>query len=373
MALATLKQSGVISSTMPDIAGRYTVGAMLGEGRFSKVWAGTNVSSGAGVALKAIELATLEDGDEAVDALVKEVTSLRRAYEAEQAHVVRLHEVVETPEYLYLVLDRVEGCELFELVEQGPLAEPVAREIIAQLLAALNALHRCGVVHCDVKPENLMVNLTEGAVSTASRVTIIDFGYASLVEPSGAPDQLTGLAGSPEYAAPEVLKWLLDDAAPAYSSACDVWSVGVTAFVLLCAEPPYELPDDEGLIESAVETMKLEFRQPLWAEPAMADAREFVSACLRIKPSARPTAAQALQHRWLAQTSGAAMRAPHTRRGTLTVAVRRRVASLKRGRIGRWLGLMSPYAAPRRPPSPRAPPSARDPPSPAVREGGRAA
>ena len=88
------------------------------------------------------------------------------------------------------------------------------------------------------------------------RLTLIDFGYAD-VKCGGK--QLRGLAGSPEYAAPEVLSWLENDDAPPYSSACDIWSVGVTAFVLLCAELPFVLPDDEGAIEAAVRGMKLGF------------------------------------------------------------------------------------------------------------------
>ena len=110
-ALETLRSNRAIDVTVSDLASRYTLGSVLGEGRFSQVWSATKVSSGAAVALKQIELSSLED-DEAVDALVKEVTALRRAYEAEHAHVVRLHEVVETADQLYLVLDRVAGCEV---------------------------------------------------------------------------------------------------------------------------------------------------------------------------------------------------------------------------------------------------------------------
>ena len=72
----------------------------------------------------------------------------------------------------------------------------------------------------------------------------------------------------------------------------------------------------------------------------MADAKDFLTACLKAKPGSRLTPAQALQHRWLAKAGGGG-KGFSTKRGGL-LAVRRRVASLKRGRIGRWLGLMSP-------------------------------
>ena len=70
----------------------------------------------------------------------------------------KLHEVVQTPNTLYVVMDQVRGCELFEMLDQGPLTEESARRLIAQLLSALAGLHRSNVVHRDVKPENLMVS-----------------------------------------------------------------------------------------------------------------------------------------------------------------------------------------------------------------------
>ena len=87
------------------------------------------------------------------------------------------------------------------------------------------------------------------------RLVLIDFGYAAIGYKENEP--LDGLAGSPEYAAPEVLSWLDGDGSPYYKS-CDMWSVGVTAYVLLTGELPFTFPeelvgghaDDDGRIRA---------------------------------------------------------------------------------------------------------------------------
>ena len=222
-------------------------------------------------------MCTLEEDDEALEMLEAEVLALRRAAGTE--HVVRLHEVVAAADAVFLAMERVPGRELFELVEErGALDAPLVRGLIRQLLTALAALATLGVVHRDVKPENLMI--TEAEAGAAPRITLIDFGYAAILgsgaEPAAAPNGaaaspaaanggeggaaagnggaahglLSGVAGSPEYAAPEVLSWLEVEADESgtvegewYDAGCDVWSVGVTAHVLLSAELPFDLPE----------------------------------------------------------------------------------------------------------------------------------
>jgi len=175
---------------------------------------------------------------------------------------------------------------------------------MGELMSALCAMHEVGIVHRDIKPENLIVANVED-IECASLV-VIDFGYAALLD---GPDSLTGLAGSPEYAAPEVLSWLEAELnseveGQPYSTACDVWSCGVTAHILLCAELHFDVPegtdDDEIALVAAARDSELKFNQPEWESfPTAEDAKDFIRACMQVSQGARMTAAAALEHPWL--------------------------------------------------------------------------
>jgi len=164
-----------------------------------------------------------------------------------------------------------------------------------QLLAALAALHDLGIVHRDIKPENLMVDGLDHPATL--RLTLIDFGYAD-VKCGGA--DLERLAGSPEYAAPEVLSWLTEEGEP-YDCRCDVWSTGITAHVLISGGLPFEIPDDadEDEIAEIAKSAALLFDQAVWTLDGMDEPKAFVCACLTANPALRPTAHEASMHSWL--------------------------------------------------------------------------
>jgi len=288
-----------------EINSLYAVKDVIGEGRFSKVYAGVHEERGEVVALKELDMGALEEDEEALEMLEAEVLALRRASNA--AHVVRLHQVVASPDAIWLAMERVPGRELFEVVEEcGALSNTFVCHLMRQLLTALTALAEVGVVHRDVKPENMMVS-EEGAATPV--LTLIDFGYAALLgsDSSEGGGKLTGVAGSPEYAAPEVLSWLeveADESGTAvgepYDAGCDVWSVGVTAHVLLCAELPFDLPEEatEEALVAAARNVDLSFRRKEWQGDAMQPACDFVRACMSVARQQRPSARQLLDHPW---------------------------------------------------------------------------
>ena len=253
---ASLKE--LCDTSAADISTLYSVHDVLGEGRFSRVYAAVDERNGQVLALKELDMSAIAEDEEAFDMLKAEVLALRRAGNA--PHIVRLREVIASSDAIWLAMERVPGRELFEVVSQrGALENGIVRHLMQQLLTALTALAELGVVHRDVKPENIMVSDEE---TERPHLTLIDFGYAALLGGGDAPIELTGVAGSPEYAAPEVLSWIAVEAGDAgeeegepYDAGCDVWSVGVTAYVLLCAELPSDLPEEatkEALIEAAL-------------------------------------------------------------------------------------------------------------------------
>jgi len=304
---ASLKE--LCDTSAADISTLYSVHDVLGEGRFSRVYAAVDERNGQVLALKELDMSAIAEDEEAFDMLKAEVLALRRAGNA--PHIVRLREVIASSDAIWLAMERVPGRELFEVVSQrGALENGIVRHLMQQLLTALTALAELGVVHRDVKPENIMVSDEE---TERPHLTLIDFGYAALLgeaaDGGGGPMELTGVAGSPEYAAPEVLSWIEAEAdatgeveGEPYDAGCDVWSVGVTAHVLLCAAMPFELPEEatEAALVAAARNVDLSFHsRPELEGDAMAPTRDFVRACMTVARRERPSAEQLLGHPWI--------------------------------------------------------------------------
>ena len=280
----------------------YELGRKLGEGRFSEVVLGKHRASGKEFAIKVVDQAALEEDEEASAALSIEVGVLKRA--AKHPHVVALRAVIRTPTATYLVMDLMRGGELFDaIINRGSFPEVEARSLMKQVLSALAYCHALGVVHRDLKPENVLFEDPEAVDGTGS-LKLIDFGYAALHRPG---ERLRGLSGTPDYVAPEVLSWYEGDgtseneAEPArieYDASCDMWSVGVIMFILLCGFPPFYAEGEAELI-ARVREGNFEFTAPYW-DDISEEAKDLIAQCLSLQPEDRPTPTEALRHPWVA-------------------------------------------------------------------------
>mmetsp|Transcript_27821 Transcript_27821/g.60808 ORF Transcript_27821/g.60808 Transcript_27821/m.60808 type:complete len:553 (+) Transcript_27821:21-1679(+) len=202
---------------------------------------------------------------------------------ADHPHVARLFDVYETPKQMHLVMECLEGGELFDRVsERKTFPEGDAAEAVSQMLLSVNYLHKHGVAHRDLKLENFLYE------SRASdHLKLIDFGFSKAWDPNL---KMQVSCGTLAYVAPEVL-------AKSYTSQCDLWSMGVITFILLGGYMPFS-----G--SQAVQTQKISRGQYVlkperWNRVSQ-EAKEFVSALLQVSPQKRLTAAQALEHSWIA-------------------------------------------------------------------------
>ncbi|KAF2199137.1 Pkinase-domain-containing protein [Delitschia confertaspora ATCC 74209] len=156
-------------------------------------------------------------------------------------NIVRLHDVWENRNELYLVMEYVQGGDLFQYMsEVGDLREIEVVHLFRQIIAALLYCHRLKIYHRDLKPENILLDRTNW------QIKLVDFGMAAL-QPEGR--KLSTPCGSPHYAAPEVIKFKAYDGGMA-----DVWSCGVILYVMLTRSPPFnnytgDQQDDRGLRE----------------------------------------------------------------------------------------------------------------------------
>jgi eukaryotic-like serine/threonine-protein kinase len=210
----------------PDLAGRalderYELHVLLGEGAFGRVYRGLDRRLGRVVAVKVIKPWWAEDSAW-VERFQREAQLLARVNDP---GVVQIFDIGHAAEGPYYVAELVEGESLAERLLRGPLPVADARAIATQLCSALASAHAQGIVHCDVKPANVL--LTAGG-----KVKVGDFGVARLAEGTSQAPSAT-VAGTPRYMSPEQAR------GRPTTPATDVYSAGVVLYEMLAGEPPF--------------------------------------------------------------------------------------------------------------------------------------
>eukprot|EP00929_Paragymnodinium_shiwhaense_P118432 TRINITY_DN90358_c0_g1_i1.p1 TRINITY_DN90358_c0_g1~~TRINITY_DN90358_c0_g1_i1.p1 ORF type:complete len:567 (+),score=140.81 TRINITY_DN90358_c0_g1_i1:108-1808(+) len=203
-------------------------------------------------------------------------------------NICKLYETFDEGQSMYMVMELVEGKELFDYIVEAfskddVLDEPFARRVMKQVLGALQYCHDKGVVHRDLKPENIMAKSPGNQLSKVE-VKIIDFGLAALCDDEGVRDE--GALGTACYLAPEArLKACRDP-------AVDLWSLGMVLHALLCGN----LPDSEAISSGMVpiDTAEKEYYAHI-----SAPARAVLTGLLQIDPVDRLTAATASAMPWV--------------------------------------------------------------------------
>jgi len=220
-----------------------------------------------------------------------EVAVLRRL---DHPHICRLLEAFHTTGVSYLVMEYVDGRELFDFIQETYAAASSADEgigacIFQQLFGALEYCHGHRVVHRDLKPENVMIqNSPAGSPKSKVEIRLIDFGLAVLYKHTGRPS-LKAAAGTYAYMAPEVRSGI--DVTP----ASDLWSAGVVLHTLLLGG----LPLEEVRMGSEPLDLSQEDYQ-IVSDPA----KEILAGLLRTDAKSRLTAEQALRCRWCVEKYG---------------------------------------------------------------------
>uniref|UniRef100_A0A8C5D6W6 SNF-related serine/threonine-protein kinase n=1 Tax=Gouania willdenowi TaxID=441366 RepID=A0A8C5D6W6_GOUWI len=259
-----------------DLSGLYQLGRTLGRGHYAVVKLARHVDTGQLVAVKIIDKTKLDVM--ASSHLLQEVRCMRRV---QHPNVVRLHEVIDTPTTLYLVMELADGGDLYDYIlrHDGGVAEGTAKRHFTQIARAVAYCHQLHVVHRDLKPENVVFFPQQGAVK------LTDFGFSNLFQPG---TMLATSCGSLAYSAPEILLGEEYDA-----PAVDIWSLGVILYMLVCGVPPFQETNDS---ETLVMILDCRYSVPNHVSD---DCRDLISQMLQKDPSCRASLEQIEAHKWL--------------------------------------------------------------------------
>ncbi|GLT84842.1 hypothetical protein SLE2022_030540 [Rubroshorea leprosula] len=257
--------------------GKYELGRTLGEGSFAKVKFARNVETGDCVAIKILDREQVLR-HKMVEQIKNEISTMKLI---KHPNVITIFEVMASKTKIYIVIEFVDGGELFDkIAKRGRLKEDEARTYFQQLINAVDYCHSRGVYHRDLKPENLLLD-SDGVLKVS------DFGLSAFSQHVREDGLLHTACGTPNYVAPEVLTNKGYD-----GTASDIWSCGVILFVLMAGYLPF---DESNLMALYKKILKAEFSCPPWFSP---EAKKLISRILDPNPLSRITIPEILQDEW---------------------------------------------------------------------------
>ncbi len=271
-----------------ELDGRYRIDALLGSGGMGAVFRGHHRFMDQAVAVKVLRPHLARDPS-AVKRFVREA---RGTLKIASDHAVKVLDFAVTDAgLLYMVLELLDGRTVgAELASDGAIAPRRAVRIARQVCAALAAAHRVGLIHRDLKPDNLML-VRRGA--DPDHVKVLDFGLAKVME--GAGEQALSMAaltqggivfGTPDYMAPEqALGQALD-------GRCDLYALGATLYEMVTGEAPFPRDSPLEVLAAHVRDPVPSARARVATVPVSLDG--LIARCLAKEPDARPATADAL-------------------------------------------------------------------------------
>lgn len=238
----------------------YELKDVIGKGRFGVVRLGIHKKTQKKVAVKIMKKSEMTTQD--IELVKREIEILKLC---QHPNVIRLLDIFENVEYIYIVMELLKGGDLFMYLEKRGfrISEARACSIIHSLSTALYYLHSYGIAHRDLKPENvLMVDESED-----SDVKIVDFGLSKMVGPN---EKCSEPFGTLSYVAPEVLLQ------QPYDKSVDIWSIGVVAYLLLSGTLPFDDDDEKEIVRQTIYDPP-DFSHKGWAKVSK-DAIDFTTS-----------------------------------------------------------------------------------------------
>ncbi|GGT26942.1 protein kinase [Streptomyces chromofuscus] len=254
------------------IAGRYRLLARLGHGGMGTVWRAKDETVDREVAVKEPRVPDHLPERERANAFERMRREARAAARLDHPAVVNVHDVAVVDGRPWIVMELVRGRSLGNALQEGTLSAREAARIGLEVLGALEAAHAAGILHRDVKPDNVLLGRRD-------RVVLTDFGIAQIEGETNLTDT-GGFVGSPEYIAPE--RVLGQRPGP----ASDLWSLGVVLYAATEGVSPFRRSNTPATLQSVLNATP--------APPASASGplAEVINGLLQKDPARRPNAAR---------------------------------------------------------------------------------
>nr|XP_020841639.1 myosin light chain kinase, smooth muscle isoform X2 [Phascolarctos cinereus] len=268
----------VAINTEQKVADFYDIEERLGSGKFGQVFRLVEKKTGKIWAGKFFKAYSAKDKEN----IRQEIDIMNCLHHPK---LVQCVDAFEEKANIVMVLEIVSGGELFERIidEDFELTERECIKYMKQISEGVEYIHKQGIVHLDLKPENIMcVN------KTGTRIKLIDFGLARKLENAGS---LKVLFGTPEFVAPEVINY------EPIGYATDMWSIGVICYILVSGLSPF-MGDNDNETLANVTSATWDFDDEAFDEISD-DAKDFISNLLKKDMKNRLDCTQCLQHPWL--------------------------------------------------------------------------
>lgn len=256
----------------------------IGRGKFAVVKKCLEKSSGQQYAAKCIR--KRRHNRDCTPDILHEIAVLEMGIS--HPHLIKLHKVYETPTEFVLILEYAAGGEIFDhcVGVKDTFSENTSRRLMRQILDAVHFLHDNDIVHLDLKPQNIL--LSKDGTDPESAIKLVDFGLSKYIA-DGL--EIREILGTPDYVAPEVLNY------EPLSTATDIWSLGVVAYVMLTGVSPFLGETKQDTLMN-VTTAVLDFPSDLF-DSLSPTCRDFIRKMLQRDPIDRCSALQSISHPWI--------------------------------------------------------------------------
>ena len=270
-----------------DFHQKFHVTKKIGKGAFATVYLVQRISDGEQFAVKAFSKAYVNSQDRGKEGLINEIETLQRL---DHPNIIKFEEVHESDNSIYLVMELLEGGEICSF-NQGKLDQEATHCILKSILQALVHLDKEGIMHRDLKPDNIILKKLNCPISE-NTLKLVDFGLASSCD---VDEYLFRRCGTPGFVAPEVINSKREDGTR-FTTKSDIFSTGVIFFFMLTGKIPFEGERFEEVIESnkkAVINFDIEELHSV-----SSDAMSLLRLMLEVDPEKRLSAADCLRHKF---------------------------------------------------------------------------